>query len=160
KAEAVTPSAAAGSRDLTVMDPVFMGDVVTTGKSGQVQLSFIDSTHMIVGPGSQLAIDRVVFQGKATAGQLSVNAVRSAFRFISGSSAKQAYAIKTPTATIGVRGTKFDFSVGRDGTTNLALYDGAVRVCDNGKAQRHCTILSGACSVLVVGPHQDFHWVK
>src|SRR5437660_886951 len=85
KAEAVTPAASAGggagTRDLTVMDPVFMGDLVTTGKSGQVQLSFIDSTHMIVGPGSQLAIDKFVFQGKATAGQFSVNAVRGAFRF-------------------------------------------------------------------------------
>src|SRR5438128_1325188 len=149
KAFAVTPSAAAGTRTLGVQDPVFMGDLVTTGSTGQVQLGFVDNTRMIVGPRSQLAIDSFVFKGKATAGQFSVNAVRGAFRFITGSSAKQAYAIKTPTATIGVRGTRFDFSVGRDGTTNLALYDGSVRLCDKGRPQRRCTVLSGACSVIV-----------
>lgn len=163
KAVAVTPAAAAGSsgtRTLAVQDPVFMGDLVKTGSTGQVQLAFVDNTRMIVGPGSQLAIDAFVFQGHATAGRFSVNAVRGAFRFITGASPKQAYAIKTPTATIGVQGTRFDFSVGKDGTTNLALYDGSVRLCDRGKLQRKCTVLSGACSVIVLAPNHGFRWVK
>ena len=57
-------------------------------------------------------------------------------------------------------GTRFDFSVGADGTTDLALYDGRVRLCDRGRARRHCTVLSGACSVISIAPKQDFRWVK
>jgi hypothetical protein len=162
KAVALTPSAAGGSSGtgtLQVDDPVFMGDRVTTGKTGQVQLAFVDSTRMIVGPSSQLTIDSFVFQGQATAGHFSVNAVRGAFRFITGQSPKRAYVINTPTATLGVQGTRFDFSVEKDGRTNLALYEGSVRLCDKTRPQR-CTILSGACSVVSIGPSEDFRAIK
>lgn len=149
-----------GSRVLEVKAPVFMGDKVKTGKSGQAQLLFLDKTRMVVGPGSQLAIDSFVYQGGgATARQFTISAVKGAFRFITGASAKQAYVIRTPTATIGVRGTRFDFTVNRDGTTNLALYEGGVRLCDRA-TPRHCTVLTGSCSVIVLAPKKDFRWVK
>ena len=41
-----------------------MGDLVTTGSKGQVQLGFIDNTRMVIGPRSKLTIDRFVFKGK------------------------------------------------------------------------------------------------
>jgi hypothetical protein len=45
-----------------------------------------------------------VFSDSDTARNISINAVRGAFRFITGKSPKDAYSITTPTATIGVRG--------------------------------------------------------
>ena len=82
----------------------------------------------------------------------AINAVRGSFRFITGVSAKNAYSINTPTATIGVRGTAFDGHVAEDGTTTIAMWHGTVRICDKGRPRRHCTEISGACSVIQLDP--------
>jgi hypothetical protein len=51
-----------------------------------------------------MIIDAFVFNNDNTARQVSINAVRGAFRFIIGKSSKDAYSITTPTATLAVRG--------------------------------------------------------
>ncbi|MEX0852778.1 MAG: FecR domain-containing protein [Bauldia sp.] len=168
EAVAVVQSAAAegavGSRLLAVDGPVFMGDLVTTDAAGQAQLRFRDDTRMVVGPNSSLTIDSFVVADPTTAKQLSINAVRGAFRFITGNSPKSAYTINTPVATIGVRGTRFDFSVLDDGTANLALYDdgkrGAAYFCDKQLPRRHCTLVSAACTLVTLSPDNEFRWVK
>jgi hypothetical protein len=157
--QATAVDGAAGNRPLTVKGPVFTGDVVKTDKGGEAQILFRDDTKLVVGPNSELTIDSFVFAGGATARQFTINAVRGAFRFITGSSQKQAYTIKTPTATIGVRGTRFDVTV-INRATNLALYDGAVRLCDITKQPQRCTELEGHCSVIILEPEQDFRWVN
>jgi hypothetical protein len=74
-------------------------------------------------------IDAFVFNGNR-AGNFSINAVRGAFRFITGNSPKNAYSIITPTATIGMRGTQFDLTVDRlGGTTRVLEYEGITRIC-------------------------------
>jgi hypothetical protein len=150
---------AAGNRPLEVKGPVFTGDVVKTDRGGQAQILFRDDTKLVVGPSSELTIDRFVYAGSSTAREFTIDAVRGAFRFISGSSQKQAYTIRTPTATIGVRGTRFDVTV-IDRATNLALYDGAVRLCDITKRPQRCTELEGRCRVIIVEPDEDFRWVN
>lgn len=148
-----------GSRVLQVKGDVFMGDRVETGKSGQAQLLFLDDTRMVIGPNSQLVIDSFVYKG-STASRFGISAVKGAFRFITGSSEKQAYLIKTPTATIGVRGTRFDFTVDGDGATNFALYEGSVALCDRTGTGRRCANITGACSIVILPPKKDFRWVK
>jgi hypothetical protein len=139
-----------GRRILALQAPVFMGDRISTGAAGEAQLRFRDKTRLVVGPNSQLVIDKFVFKSETSAKEVSINAVRGAFRFITGGSPKHAYSIHTPMATIGVRGTKFDFSVGDDGRTNFVLYEGSARLCD---LSGHCVVLSGSCSVAVIKPH-------
>jgi hypothetical protein len=51
-----------------------------------------------------MIIDAFVFADDNTARNISINAVKGAFRFITGKSPKDVYSITTPTATIGVRG--------------------------------------------------------
>ena len=59
-----------------------------------------------------MVIDAFVFNDQRHgAAQVSINAVKGAFRFITGNSPKDAYSITTPTAMIGVRGTEFDIDV-------------------------------------------------
>ena len=151
---------ASGSRIIEVKGPLFTGDVVKTDASGQVQVLFRDDTRLVVGPNSQVSLDSFVFQGPATAKMFSIDAVRGAFRFITGTSLKQAYSIKTPTATIGVRGTEFDVSITPDGATNLALFGGSVRVCDMARPNRHCAVIAGTCSVLILTADMRFRWVN
>ena len=93
-----------GQKVLEREAPVFSGDSILTGPSGQAQVRFRDDTKLVVGPNSTMIIDAFVFNDDDTARQISINAVRGAFRFITGKSPKDAYSITTPTATIGVRG--------------------------------------------------------
>lgn len=93
-----------GKRTLAVEAPVFAGDKIITGPVGEAQVRFRDNTRLVVGPNSMMVIDAFVFADDDTARKISINAVRGAFRFISGNSPKDAYSITTPTATIGVRG--------------------------------------------------------
>ena len=93
-----------GKRTLMVEAPIFAGDRIITGPIGEAQVKFRDNTKLVVGPNSMMIIDAFVFENDDTARKISINAVRGAFRFISGKSPKDAYSITTPTATIGVRG--------------------------------------------------------
>lgn len=138
---------AAGTRMLVARGPVYMGDTIRTGASGEAQIQLADDTRLVVGPNSLLVVDAFVFDRRGKAKQVALNAVRGAFRFITGGSRKSAYKIVTPTATIGVRGTEFDFSVDRGGQLNFALFEGQARICSRGG---RCTVLSGACSVAVI----------
>ncbi|RXV61218.1 hypothetical protein C6W92_12410 [Roseovarius sp. A46] len=88
-----------------------LGDVIRTGSSGQVQLRFRDETKIAIGSSSELVIETILFDSSDTASNFTVNAVQGAFRFFSGNSDKSAYAIRTPNATMGIRGTVFDFTV-------------------------------------------------
>ena len=146
-------SGAAGDRTLVVDGPVYMGDVIRTGAKGMAEILLRDDTRLVVGPSSYMTVDKFVFSG-AKADAISLNAVRGAFRFITGVSAKKAYRIRTPSATIGVRGTRFDFSIDRRGRMAIALYEGAARVCNR---RRQCFTVSGTCSV---GLTQRFRRLK
>jgi hypothetical protein len=150
---AVVPAAAAsgtsGRRILEVKGPVFMGDRVQTGASGEAQIEFRDNTRLVVGPNSLMTIDAFVFNENNTAKKISMNAVKGSFRFITGLSRKQAYSIHTPTTTVGVRGTRFDLAVLLNGETSLALYDGQARLCD---LAGRCVDVQGSCAVVVAPP--------
>jgi hypothetical protein len=119
-----------GQRTLQPEAPVFSGDRIITGSIGEAQVRFRDNTKLVVGPSSTMIIDAFVFNDDNSARKISINAVRGAFRFFTGNSRKDAYSITTPTATIGVRGTIFDFNVDRAGTLRLVNFEGATRICD------------------------------
>ena len=136
----------AGRFRLLAGAPVAMGDVVTTDAAGQVQLLFDDGTKIVVGPGSRLVIEEILMQSGGKAETFAVRAVGGTFRFITGKSAKPAYRIDTPTATMGIRGTIFDFSVVPKGGTNVVLFRGQVRLCAQ---QGNCAEIRGRCTLAI-----------
>ena len=157
---AVIPAAAAGvtgRRILKVQGPVFTGDVVETGPAGEAQIEFRDNTRLVVGTNSKLTIDSFVFDDSNRARKISMNAVKGAFRFITGSSRKQAYAIRTPTTTMGIRGTRFDFYVRPNGETSFALFEGEARLCDR---SGRCMDVRGSCAVVVASPQGGIQAVR
>ena len=129
-----------GSRSLGSGSPVYENDQLETG-AGNIQIIFVDDTKLVVGPNSTLVIDRFLLRGGKSAQKFSVDALRGTFRFISGHMAKAAYDIQTGNATIGVRGTAFDFTSGRQ--TLVAVVDGRVRLC----ASARCEIIPDNCGV-------------
>jgi len=140
-------SGAGGLRTIEIKGPIFMGDVITTDLKGQVQILFVDDTKFIVGANSKVTIDAFVFDADKTAQDVSISAVKGAFRFITGNSPKQNYTIKTPTMTIGVRGTAFDLAVRPGiGESTLLTHEGLTDVCD---VIRRC--MEGNAGSMVVG---------
>jgi hypothetical protein len=93
-----------GKTVLMPANPIYSGDRITTDQIGNAQIRFRDDTKLVVGPNSALVIDAFVFNKDDTARQVSISALKGAFRFISGKSPKDVYRITTPTATIGIRG--------------------------------------------------------
>jgi hypothetical protein len=129
----VRPEASAetegANRVLQVGGDIFIGDLVTTGGKGNVQIRFSDRTELVVGPNSSLVIEDYLLREDGSAGKFAVNALSGTFRFVTGGAAKDRYLTRTPTGTVGVRGTAFDLNVVED-HTSLLLIEGAVRMCN------------------------------
>lgn len=138
--EQASASGEVGERPLTVGAQVFLGDRVVTDGKGTAQLLFTDGTRMVVGPNSELMLDAFVFRSAAAENQFAVRALGGAFGFISGNAPSDAYLIHTPSATMGVRGTRFDIAV-TAGETNVLLYQGEMAVCGNNMG---CTTATAA----------------
>jgi hypothetical protein len=93
-----------GRRMIELQGAVFMGDQIVAGPVGLAQIKFIDDTRLVVGPNSRLTIDTFDFNPDMTARNVSITALVGTFRFIKGKSRTGAYNIRTPTATLGIRG--------------------------------------------------------
>jgi hypothetical protein len=147
----VSASGPQGVRTLAAGSPVYMGDTIDTGVFGEAQIVFSDETRLAIGPGSQMVLDSYVLQTRSTTSSFVVNAARGAFRFISGGSRSNAYQVNTPTATIGIRGTAFDFSDRTRRRTNTLLYDGRITACN---VAGSCVNLDRSCEVAVIAAGQ------
>ena len=101
---AVNATGPGGERLIELQGAVFMGDQIVAGPVGLAQIKFIDETRLVVGPNSRLTIDTFVFNPDLTARDVTVTVLKGTFRFISGRSPAKAYTIRTPTATMGIRG--------------------------------------------------------
>ncbi len=118
-------------RTLVVGSDIFIGDRVVTGDKGQVQIKFADQTELVVGPHSSLLIDDYLLRDDGSNGNMVVDMLAGSFRFVTGRAAKNRYLIKTPTGTIGVRGTGFDTFVDRSSKrSRVLLYHGVVDLCN------------------------------
>ncbi|WP_055048566.1 FecR family protein [Devosia sp. A16] len=147
KALGVKPAAAvetkSDTKTLTVGADVFIGDRVVTGADGQVQIKFSDQTELVVGPNSALLIEDYLLRNDDSAGKFAINALSGTFRFTTGRAPKDRYIIKTPTGTIGVRGTSFDFNSSNE-ETRVLLYHGQVILCNLDKT---CVTLDDTCEL-------------
>ena len=62
-----------------------------------------------MGPRSEIRLDRFVYDPSRSVGDVAVSLTSGALRFISGQQDPSSYQVRTPVATIGVRGTIVDF---------------------------------------------------
>ena len=91
--------------------PVFSGDTLITAKNASVTLHLSDDSVLIIMAQSKLLIDKSLPRMKVrdTTMQLFFGTIRSLVKKISGE-----YTVKTPTTTLGVRGTDFAVLVAPD----------------------------------------------
>ena len=88
---------------LYVRDAVVANTMLETVRDGRIDVRFVDDTKLIVGPGSQVRVDQFVFDPSRGAGEATLDMSKGVMRFITGRMASQAYRVRTPTATLGVR---------------------------------------------------------
>lgn len=137
-------------RILVVGEDVFLGDLIRTSTGGSAQILFEDGTKLVVGPGSTLTIEDYLLRADGSAGKMVIGALAGTFRFATGNAAKDRYSIKTPSGTIGIRGTEFDFVVDGPQSTRVLMYSGSTTLCAR---TGECSELTETCELGEMGRH-------
>ena len=107
--------------DLNTGDPVFQGDTIETEGSGAVGLVFLDKTTLSLSDGGKMVLDELIYDASSGNGSMAVDMLEGAFSFISGEiaeSGQDAMTIKTPVATVGIRGTTVAGKAAVEGNEN------------------------------------------
>ena len=126
------------ARSLSPGSAVHANELIRSGEDSVGNLQFLDQSKLSVGPNSQVRLDKFVYDPDLSGGAIVVNLLKGTFRFMTGIAAKPAYVIRTPAASITVRGTIFDVFVISADETWLLLSEGAVEACtESGKCLLH-----------------------
>jgi len=102
---------------------VEMNDTIVTARS-RAELTFDDATKVKITEQSKLIIDDFVYDPRSGTGKLAMKVALGTARYASGQIAKnspQQVAVKTPTASIAVRGTDFSMTVDELGRSLIML---------------------------------------
>jgi hypothetical protein len=114
-----------------------MNDVITTAKT-RLGLTFEDDTKVAITEQSKLMIDDFVYDANAKTGKLAMRVALGTVRYASGEVAKsnkENVRLRTPTATISVRGTDFTMTVDEIGRSLVIL----LPTCpENAKDEAEC----------------------
>lgn len=100
--------------------PVQQMDNVRTG-NGRVEITFVDNTKVKLTEQSKLVIDDFVYDGSPAKGKMALRFASGTARFVTGSMGKKGINLRTPTATIAVRGTDFTTTVDEMGKSLFIL---------------------------------------
>lgn len=91
-------------------DSVFLNDEVATGSDATIGLTLNDGTTLSLGPDSRMTLDDFVYDPGHDQAGMKVGILQGTLAYVSGriaALAPQKVAVQTPTAVIGIRGTKF-----------------------------------------------------
>ncbi len=109
KADGSSATGNVGTRILT-------GDTVVTGARSYVRMEMTDGGEMVLRPESQLKLEAYAFNAdRSGEDSLVMRMLKGGMRTVTGLISKRgnrdAYQLRTSTATIGIRGTQFDLRV-------------------------------------------------
>jgi len=94
----------------TVGLEIWENDTLRTGPDGSIGVIFNDDTSLSLGPASVLVIDNYIFAPRQGKFSIVLRMIRGTAAYLSGLISKLApdsAHFETPTASIGIRGTKF-----------------------------------------------------
>lgn len=99
------------SRNLTRRSHIYNKETVVAGKNSSAQIRFADGSLIAIQADSRFKIDDYQYKQPGKENKNSLTLIKGGFRNVSGAIGKEnpdAVDFKTPTATIGLRGTDFD----------------------------------------------------
>ncbi len=136
-----------------------VGDTVRTGR-GRAQIRFTDGSYTSLQPNTVFRIDDYHYDAKRKEESVSFfSLLKGGLRTISGIVGKlrrKAYQLRTPVATVGIRGTEYLAVVGNSLTVHVG--DGEIEVCSNagctafGAHQTGYVASAGSLAVLAEHP--------
>ena len=101
---------------------VFSGDVIKTDASANIGIKFVDDTSFSLGESGRMVIDEMIYDpSNNSSSSSSFSVVKGVFSFVSGQVAKSgddAMVVKTPVASIGIRGTTVAGKAAAEGSSN------------------------------------------
>lgn len=135
-------------RQLVLREKLILDERISTSEIGGGQVMFLDQTTLTLSPNSDILLDRYVYDPNAQIGEVSVSLLKGAMRFVGGRITKTGVAtIKTPSATIGIRGGIGHISVDSQGGTNYLHIAGISSTISNSSGSVVVTREGGAVSV-------------
>lgn len=115
-------------------DLVNSGERLETGK-GRLQIRFTDGSFISLQPNTVFGLDNYAFnKAKPNDGTLLFNFIRGGMRTVSGAIGKvnrANYSVKTPVATIGIRGTSYAAEQQPNGRLLLTVSKGMVNISND-----------------------------
>jgi len=108
---------------LKVGDPVFQGDVVMTGPGSKLGISFVDGTLFSLSSNARMVLNSLVYEPNGSDNSMLFSLVEGTFVFAAGKIAPDGdMKIKTPVATMGIRGTTPTVDIDASlGTVNMSI---------------------------------------
>jgi hypothetical protein len=105
-AAAVHPDAVSGGTQINIGKAIFFNERINTSAQGLVQVLLLDGSTFTVGPGSDLVIDKFVYNPHTNQGQMTASFTKGVMRFIGGKISKNGGVnIKTPAGAVAIRGS-------------------------------------------------------
>lgn len=135
-------SASNEQRVLQKTAEIFLHDTLLTDENTQAEIVFTDNTLMTFHPGSKFTIDNYAYKPgeKGSVGKSVMSLIEGGFRTITGLIAKSNpsdYAVHTPVATIGVRGTDYTVQL-KGGEMYIGFNHGSPCVKSNKNSSELC----------------------
>lgn len=113
--------------ELAQASPVHRNELLETGEESGVDIQFVDNSKLTMGQRARLTVDEFVFADPANSKSV-LNLTKGAFRYVSGKMAEDKVTLKTPTATMVIRGTELKIDVADDGSTEVSVLEGAIEL--------------------------------
>jgi hypothetical protein len=94
---------------LNIGKSIFYDERINTSTSGLVQVLLIDGSTFTVGPGSDLVIDKFVYDPKKNRGEMVATFSKGVMRFVGGKLSKNegGVTVNTPQGALAIRGGMF-----------------------------------------------------
>ena len=138
----VTGELGSTQRSVVRGDKLFRNEKVATGPGSALDVLFLDETALSLGPNTSIVLDELVFDPSGSQGKIALSIAIGATRFVSGILPKSDYEIRTPTMTVGIRGTLVDFFVRQNGDTTAVLRSGEMFVRNPALPNAQPTVVS------------------
>ena len=132
-------------------DELVQNEALRTEQESTIEVKFVDGSQLSVEQSSEMVLSDYVFDGSASTGLINLN--NGLFHFTSNGQDDQGVKLRTPVATIGVRGTEFLVHVDHDDATIIDILSGAVDATPHGKG-KPITCYEGQ-SILIASADDD-----
>src|SRR5262245_47797321 len=109
------------SGNAKIGDPVYLGDVVSTGSDGRAGIAFNDGSAFDLSPNARMVMDEFIYDPNSKSNSSLLSLTKGTFTFVAGKIAKSGdMKVNTPVATMGIRGTTPRVEIAEDGSVKFS----------------------------------------